>query len=550
MNRLIISVSVATIAAVALAQPSAHAAPGAVMSPVALQTPIEPVTDPVPQDGVALAIDNYLTDLTADPAGTSRSLVKAVTEFYAARANAPVWTDQGRITDRGRSVIATIRDASEDGIDPRHFDLPTIPEDAAMPTSNWATAEIDVKLTVAVLDYAKRAMSGSVAPSQISDMITRRPPQVDPQEALTRLADATDPGAVLEAFNPPQDGFRRLRAKLAEVRQQDREATPVTVIPVGRSLHPGMRDARVALLRTRLGVPETQVDSDIYDSELEAAVRAFQQSKGLTADAVVGPNTLAVLNGEARDKESEIIANMEMWRWMPRDLGNDYIFVNVPNYEVSIRRNGKIVHEARVVVGTVKNQTPIFSDEMEYLVVNPYWNVPVSIATKEMLHQIQKNPAAYFARHGYEALYNGHVVDPSMIWWDQSTLSKVRIRQPPGEANALGHIKFMFPNAHAVYLHDTPSRSLFQKDFRAYSHGCVRVQDPFAFAQAILEDEPNVTLAQVKGLIGKGERRVDLDHHIPVHIAYFTAWVDDDGALQMRNDIYGHTARMKAALGL
>nr|WP_245294137.1 L,D-transpeptidase family protein [Methylobrevis pamukkalensis] len=235
---------------------------------------------------------------------------------------------------------------------------------------------------------------------------------------------------------------------------------------------------------------------------------------------------------------------------MPRDLGTDYILVNVPEFTLRVVRGGTVAHTARVVVGTERNQTPIFSHKMEYIVVNPYWNVPVSIATKEMLREIQANPAGYFMRHGYEAVYEGKVVDPTMIWWDESTIRKVRIRQPPGEANALGNIKFMFPNEHAVYLHDTPSRSLFGRNFRAYSHGCVRVDEPFAFAEAILAGEPDVTVDQLKAMVGGKERHINLKHGLPVHLAYFTTWVDDAGVLQMRDDLYGHTKAVKTALGL
>jgi murein L,D-transpeptidase YcbB/YkuD len=168
---------------------------------------------------------------------------------------------------------------------------------------------------------------------------------------------------------------------------------------------------------------------------------------------------------------------------------------------------------------------------------------------KEMLPQIQADPAGYFRRHGYEAVWNGQVIDPASVLWDENAVRFVAIRQPPSEANALGRIKFMFPNKHAVYMHDTPSRKLFQRDWRAYSHGCVRVDDPMAFAAAILESEPDVSVASLEAMFGGQERRVDLTQHVRVHIAYFTAWVDDSGTLQLRDDLYGHAATVKSALG-
>jgi murein L,D-transpeptidase YcbB/YkuD len=185
---------------------------------------------------------------------------------------------------------------------------------------------------------------------------------------------------------------------------------------------------------------------------------------------------------------------------------------------------------------------------MEYLVVNPYWHVPESIRMKEMLPEIQADPSGYFQRHGYEAVWNGQVIDPATVVWDEVAIKYVAIRQPPSEANALGRIKFMFPNKHAVYLHDTPSRKLFNRDYRAYSHGCVRVDEPLAFAEAILEGEPDITVDRLESLFGGQEQQLNLTQHIPVHIGYFNAWVDENGVLQLRDDLYGHTDRVKKAL--
>ena len=290
-------------------------------------------------------------------------------------------------------------------------------------------------------------------------------------------------------------------------------------------------DERVPLLRARfdLAAPVDTLSTDVYDDALVQAVRTFQTDKGLEADGIIGRRTLAVLNGADRDAEGEILANMEMWRWMPRKLGRDYVFVNIPEFTARVVRDGRPVHQTRVVVGTPTNQTPVFSDEMEYLVVNPYWHVPESIRMKEMLPEIQADPAGFFQRHGYEAVWNGQVIDPRSVIWDENAVKFVAIRQPPSEANALGRIKFMFPNQHAVYLHDTPSRKLFLRDYRAYSHGCVRVDDPMEFARAILAHEPNLTVESLEAMFGGQEMRVDLTQHLRVHIAYFNAWVDDAG---------------------
>jgi murein L,D-transpeptidase YcbB/YkuD len=246
-----------------------------------------------------------------------------------------------------------------------------------------------------------------------------------------------------------------------------------------------------------------------------------------------------------------IIANMERWRWMPRDLGKFYVQVSIPNFQLDVMRNGTDIHSTRIVVGKVQNQTPIFSDQIEHIIVNPAWHVPASITKKEMLPAAQANPASL---SGYEVFYNFNgryrQIDPFSVDWYSVDVRRVQIRQPPGERNALGNIKFMFPNSYDVYLHDTPSKSLFQRDYRAYSHGCMRVMDPMAFADALLLDEPNFNAAKLKKMVGGGEKLVKLARHVPVHITYFTAAVDADGNLQMYGDLYGHDERIEKAFGL
>jgi len=263
-------------------------------------------------------------------------------------------------------------------------------------------------------------------------------------------------------------------------------------------------------------------------------VAEFQRANGLPASGALTARTISALSGgDPAQLEGEIVANMERWRWLPRDLGATRVEVNIPDYQVKVTRNEKVVHRARVIVGKVETQTPIFSDSMEYLVVNPYWNVPPSILRKEMLPAFQKDPG-YFTKRGYEVVQRG---------------GQMSVRQPPGERNALGQIKFMFPNDHAVYLHDTPSRALFANPRRAYSHGCVRVDKPFALAQALLpSDWSEERLRKMVG--GRNEKTVRLASHIPVHLQYFTIFTDEIGKLEVREDIYGHSRKVRTALGL
>lgn len=475
----------------------------------------------------------------------ARRRMAAVSHFYRARDEQPLWIVGDHFSDKARAAIARIAAAAEDGLNPSVFALPDagfhVGHDAAEAAAN------EVGLSLAAVTFAEEASGGRIKPTSIYKDITRTPERIDGVTALHALATASDVATALDGFNPPNVAFKRLKAKLAELRASKKEPAREPV-ELARTLKAGMSDDGVPALRRRLGLPEASDPENalLYDDALVEAVKSFQSDHSLNPDGIVGANTLLTLNRDSGDLIGDIVANMEMWRWMPRDLSKDYVFVNVPEFMVRVYRNGAKVHEARVVVGQTNHQTPIFSGEMQYLMVNPFWNVPESIKIKEMLPAIQADPAGYFARHGYQATWGGRVIDPSRIIWDENAVKAVGIRQIPGEANALGNIKFMFPNKHAVYLHDTPSRSLFSRTVRTFSHGCVRVDDPMSFAAAVLEGDPNWTVPKLEAMFGGPETRVDIATHLKVHIAYFTVRVDDNGELRVFNDIYGYVKSIKA----
>ena len=247
-------------------------------------------------------------------------------------------------------------------------------------------------------------------------------------------------------------------------------------------------------------------------------------------------------------KQADIIANMERWRWLPRDLGSSHIMVNIPEYQLRMVRNGVEVHQTRVIVGKIQTPSPVFSGDMDHLIVNPYWNIPPSIALKEMLPKLQSDSYALKAK-GFEIVKRGRVVDPATIDWSAG-VKNITIRQPPGERNALGFIKFMFPNDHAVYLHDTPSRGLFANSERALSHGCIRVAEPFKLAEIVLSLEYGISETRLRSMAGGSEHYFNMQTKLPVHLVYFTSFVDGYGQLQSRPDIYGISKKVKVALGL
>ncbi len=535
--------------------------------------------------------DTYSEIIAAPPTETVEGLIAGrlsgakenadLLSFYKAHNHAPLWVADGRLNDKALAVIARIKRADEDGLDSTAF---VLPDPDATKDSPELLAAAEISLSRAVAAFARQARGGRLVPSSLGPLITPEPERPSRPDVLKLMAEKDDAADWLDTYNPPHEGFRALKKKLAELRAAASEPAPPPPpeIPGGTSLKPGAFDPRVPLLRVRLGLPKAtteiatadgetaEVESREYDEALVAAVESFQTRNGLNADGIVGNQTIAMMNDEAKieDPIPLVLANMERWRWLPRRLGQTHIFVNVPEFMARIVRSGAVIHETRVITGSKQHPSPIFSDEMDHIIVNPSWNVPASIAIKEMLPQLQKDPY-YLERQGFEVTYAGRkpvrkmvvntffgtrtieVRDGGIDWANMSAadMNRVRIRQPPGERNALGHIKFMFPNKHAVYLHDTPTRHLFAKDTRALSHGCIRVQDPFKLADVLLEDT-SLDGAKLKAMVGGGERRIDLAHKIPIHIAYFTAEVLPDGSLLTRPDVYGTDKKMKAALGL
>ncbi|WP_417772980.1 L,D-transpeptidase family protein [Stappia sp.] len=508
---------------------------------------------------------------------------KAILSVYQARDFAPLWSAQASPSLAARGLLVRLRHADRDGLRPADYALPKDLASTAGTLDEATAARFDVLLSLALVAYADHAQAGRVEPESLSKLTTAKPTHPDIAAALESIASANDPVVALDGFNPPQDGFQALRRKLAELTRPGAADERPPVVPDGKVLKLGVSDERVVVLRQRLGLAEapdaeaaepvaavstdgetapqdedvvqaldaSMTDPAFYDERVKQAVADFQKDNGLHPDGVVGPRTLLALNAVSDDgmAVSDVIANMERWRWMPRDLGTFHVFVNIPEFKARLIRDGQPVYETRVVVGKPQNQTPVFSDEMDHVIVNPYWNVPYSIASQELLPAARAN-SSYLASRNYEVVSGGRVVDASAIDWSGVNLRSVRIRQRPGGGNALGKIKFMFPNRHSVYLHDTPSKSLFSRSSRAFSHGCVRVQDPFDFADALLQLDPRWDAKKLKAMIGGQEKRVDLSSRIPVHLAYFTAFVDENGLLQRRPDIYGHNATLTKALGI
>jgi murein L,D-transpeptidase YcbB/YkuD len=496
-----------------------------------------PETAPAPvifteADHLRSALAARLADLNAVLPTLPRPQREALASFYAARDGRTLWTDARGWTATGRAVIARLKAADEDGLDPSDYQVPATAAARAATPADWA--EADLKLSAAAVRYARDARGARVDLARVSNLVTPTLHLPDAGEVLATLSAAQDPGAALAGYNPPHAGYKALKARLAEIRAT-RPGAPMVRVPLGPALRVGMRDPRVPLIRARFGLGPAAGDQTAYDERVASAVAAFQKEKGLPVSGVLTPQTIAALSGPSPARlEGDLIANMERWRWLPANLGQRHLLVNVPEYRLRLVEDGDVVHQTRVIVGKPESPTPVFSDEMEHVIVNPSWTVPPSIMKKEFLPALARDPY-YAERKGFRVIRRG---------------DSISVQQPPGERNALGFIKFIFPNQHAVYLHDTPSRGLFGSERRAFSHGCVRVDQPFRLAEEVLGRGGTWSESKLRGLVGRGERHIRLQQPLPVHLTYFTLAVDEHGQLKSFEDLYGFHGKVRAALGL
>lgn len=495
-------------------------------------------------------------------AGERVQAVETVVRFYRARGSRPVWISSGRTGDATGELIRSIERAGEEGLRPGDYHLAGLRELLHREESGLLEekelVDLEILLTDAWLLYGAHRVSGRVNPETIDAEWVAARREVDLAASLEEAVARGRTTDALDDLLPDSPGYARLRE--AYRKHRDRAAAvDWDPIPDGETLHPGDRGPRVLGMRFLLykaGELDTSraTEPDVYDPPLEAAVRRFQLRHGLDPDGVVGPKTIEALNTPPSKRARQILLNMERWRWLPRDLGPRHLRVNIADYRLQAVEQGHPVLDMPVIVGRDYRRTPVFTGTMTYLVLNPTWEVPHALAVMDVLPQIQKDPG-YVERLRFQVLSgwgkDGRVIDPGEIEW--GALSRgffpYRLRQLPGPANALGRVKFMFPNRFSVYLHDTPARELFRKTERAFSSGCIRVERPLELAAYALRRAPLGGVAELEGAIATEEERVvKIGSPIPVHILYWTAWVDDDGVEQFRRDIYGRDRLLDEAL--
>ena len=509
-----VSYWIATVAAVVLtaavwlrlAVPPGPSANGPDLTTAALAPAEAPVAPPSP---ALLALRTMLPQIAARAPADDRA---AIAELYAAKGGALIWVSERGFTDRADATIAEMRKADDWGLEASDFALPRLPAGALSPE---AQARAEITLTLAVLKYARHARGGRFRdPARISKLFDQTPPVRAPKLVLADIAATDAPDQYLRDLHPRHEQFVKLRELLLKLRRGEGG------------------DMQMA-----------------YGESLQAAVPGLQ-----SAPRVINPRTAADID--------RILVNMERWRWMPVDLGTLYVWNNVPEFMTRVLKSGKIVNSDRIVAGQPAWPTPVFSAGMKTIVFHPSWGVPDGIKRKELLPLLRNSSGggliglftgaptsrAVLEAHKLQAYHNGRPIDPNQVDWGSANIAAYEFRQPPGPANVLGTVKFLFPNKHDVYMHDTPERGLFARDFRGLSHGCMRVGDPRRLAEVLLAEDKGWSKEKVMNLFTGGTREVKLDTSIPVHTTYFTAMVDYKGTLRTFGDLYGLDARLGHAL--
>ncbi len=465
--------------------------------------------------------------------------------YYVSEDPQFVWVENGALTTAGQELVSALGKAAADGLNPKDYSEIAF---EALPNLSGEEDEAgaELALTQSFLRMARDLSGGRTSPSLNSTNIVIERKTIDAKKWLD-IARNSGTAAAFSTLRPRHGQYGKLRQLLATYRNFD-SIGGWEPIPAGPTLKPGLRDARVAAMRASLAARGykglTSGDASLYDPALLNAVKTFQLNNSVEDDGIVGKGTLAIINVPVEARIRQIIVNMERWRWLPNDLGARHVLVNQAGFELFLVDKGKTVDRRRVIVGKPFHETPMFSDRIGYAEFNPTWTVSADIAKAEFLSKLQEDPG-YLAANDY-ILYSGWAegapeINPySVDWYAIKGKFPYRIVQQPGKKNALGVVKFMFPNKFNIYLHDTPSRQLFAKTGRAFSHGCIRVNKPMDFAEKLFGLDQKLSRAQMDAIVSSGKlTRVALKSKVPVHLTYFTIWIGDDGRTAFHGDVYG-----------
>lgn len=494
--------------------------------------------------------------------------LKIIPHFYRQRNYEPAWFDRNGLRPTAESLLRALREAYKDGLNPLDYHLKTIERlwiitaqepFPPMPSKAKQWADLDLILTDAYLLLGSHLAGGRINPENLHADWIISPHSWDMLEILNSATTSEQMRETLEKLKPTHSGYAQLKSELARMRRiANQGGWPQ--LEGKKTLRPGDTNKKVAALRKRLKISGHYQEQkppekpNLYDDSMVAAVKHFQQSHGLKPDGVIGKNTYTAMNVSAGQRVRQIELNMERWRWLPRELGNRYIIVNTAAFDLKVVDKNQVKLQMKVVVGRPARRSPVLSSSMNYMVLNPYWHVPRTIAVEDILPKLTTS-AEYLNKQHFKVFKGWDTkaveVDPLSVNWAVYNTSNFpyRFRQDPGAKNALGQIKFMFPNEFAVYLHDTPQKSLFSQEQRDHSSGCIRLEDARALAAYLLADDPFWNSEKLNQVLKNGQRQViHVPNPINIYLKYMTAWVDENKILQFRQDIYDHDRDLNKAL--
>jgi len=505
----------------------------------------------------SLAIEAFLQENTSFQKYENKLL-----KFYRRRNYALAWSKNKNFLPQVSMFINLVRNVEDKGLSTEQFNPGMLDSLYSLASTGRKSSlentslrkRLDLYLSASYFKYGRSIWKGSIHPqSQLKWYIDRK--KIKYGKTLDSILDSQN-GNPFKEYMPLHPEYKKLLSVLDVYRKIEKKGGWPT-IPAKKSLQKGDSSQAVLLLRKRLyisGDLKKFNTNPVFDETLAEAVKQYQKRNGLEDDGVAGINTIEHLNIPVKDRITQILANLERWRWVPENIGKTYIMVNIPDFSLQVFEEEAPVMKMKVIVGKKIHTTPIFNDTLRYIVLNPYWNVPKSIAINEIWPDLKEDSGALQNQNMevFEGNNTQHPLDPYTINWD--TLSEdnfpYKFRQKPGKDNALGQIKFLFPNAFSIYLHGTPAKHLFDKNQRDFSHGCIRISEPLKLAEYVLKDDTIWTDVKIKQTLG-GENtwiKLSKQEKLPIYILYFTVWVDENGVIQFRDDIYKHDKELEQLL--